>query len=216
MAVMEVPKTQLSPSQFFWMLCMPLSQIVGYVLVLGPLLVPVTSQVPTQLGPQANSPPAFPSFGQVLTGLTFFHTVWALKNRLLENPNEAGFLAFGTSAIGFTIGLESVAGQVMAVMGVFAASVAFAVDGFTRVLLWPAEKLAYKAKKTLLWAHVTRVFYISSLVFLPLVLMRLVVLLLHYRSLVQIHQAYVYGGEVKMKDGSMERLPGLHPLHNEL
>ena len=43
-----------------------------------------------------------------------------------------------------------------------------------------------------------------------------VVLLLHYRSLVQIHHAYVYGGEVKMKDGSMERLPGLHPLHNEL
>ena len=88
-------------------------------------------------------------------------------------------LAFGTSAVGCGIGF-SFWGLVLAIMGVLAACIAFVAIAATRVLVWPPEKLAVQANKTLLWARIQRAYFVSSLIFWPIVLARLVVLLLQY------------------------------------
>ena len=93
-------RTNLSAFEFAFMLAMPLSQITGYVLVLGPLLLPSSD---------------FPPFPSVLLGFSIFHTLWAIKNRVLDNPGEAGFLAFGTTVAGFGIGFDTKYGQLLAV-----------------------------------------------------------------------------------------------------
>ena len=81
---------------------------------------------------------------------------------------------FFFAAGGCFIGFETVQGRLMAILGVLGIEGAFAVAS-TRVLVWPPTKLAYVAKKTLMWAKLMRVYFVSSLAFWLTVLVLLLI-----------------------------------------
>ena len=135
-------RTTLSPTEVLLTALMPASQVAAIM-----LLWQVRS------GTQ--------DVRQVAGGLAAFYALWAVKNRLTTQPHERGHFALGLTAVGchYALGGGSHAAAFFGAVMTWA-TFAFAA---TKVLTWPAHKLAHVMKKTALWARVLQLYYVSSL-----------------------------------------------------
>ena len=148
-------RTTLSPIEFVFMLLMPVSQFCAWALVIGKAIGSVTMPLLDIVG-----------------GLCTFYGLWALKNRFFSNPLERAYYPFAIGCVGCFYFGENTTGRVVAAVGSLGVFLAFAIAS-TRVLVWPAPKLAYIAKKTLLWARIDKPYFVSSLLFWPVVIVLL-------------------------------------------
>jgi hypothetical protein len=99
-----------------------------------------------------------------------FYMSWALLNKFTTKPYEKGHIPLGIclagcllkSQEGLTSFLHDRSGY-LAVLGAAGTWLAFAIAGFQLVFPWPVSKTAYVSKKTLLWAHILRLYFAASL-----------------------------------------------------
>ena len=84
----------------------------------------------------------------------------ALLNRLTIKPYERGYYPLSLCLVGCLV--RGSYGNYVALAGAAGTWVAFVVAS-KRVLGWPPSKSAYLAKKTLVWAHVLRLYFLASL-----------------------------------------------------
>ena len=143
-------RSSLTVGENLLMLLMPASSATGWYLVLW-------TAVPLR---------------ETLFGLSCFYFLWALKNYLTTFPMERAHFAFGLVLSGFYLGEGSQAGGVLISAGVLGALLGFCIAS-AKTLPMSTGKLAYVMKKTVLWTHVLRTYYISSVCFWSLALYRL-------------------------------------------
>jgi hypothetical protein len=96
--------------------------------------------------------------------LCVFHWAWAIKNVMGNFPQERAHGAFGISLLGFWLGSGSSVGQGCICAGLSGVVFAYAYAS-QLALRWPVSKIAHVRKKTLLWAHVMRWYYVSYAIF---------------------------------------------------
>ena len=92
-----------------------------------------------------------------------FYTGWALLNKFTTKPYEKGHIPLGCCQAGCLLRSHFPHAAYFAVLGAAGTWAAFAIAGFQRVFRWPPSKTAYVSKKTLLWAHILRLYFAASL-----------------------------------------------------
>lgn len=97
----------------------------------------------------------------VVTAMSTFYALWAIKNRLTTIKAEKGHYPLIMTLIGCVYAQRG-GGASLALLGALGVLLAFLLAA-TRVLRWPASKLAYVSKKTLGWAMVMKLYYVSSI-----------------------------------------------------
>lgn len=101
---------------------------------------------------------------RVMSLISGFYTCWALLNKFTTKPYEKGHIPLGICLAGCLLESQMQYAGYLAAVGAAGTWAAFAIAGFGRVLAWPPSKTAYVSKKTLMWAHVLRLYFAASLV----------------------------------------------------
>ena len=137
-------RTTMTASENIFMALMPISQTAAW-LSLMKFKLPLSTVLPI---------------------FSLFYALWALKKVVVDGDRiERGHFTMGLTFVGSAfIGLESRAGRVVTMAGLFTVLASFVIAGM-KVLQWPASKLAHVVKKTLLWAYIIKAYFISSLAF---------------------------------------------------
>jgi hypothetical protein len=138
------PRTELTPTETFFMFLMPVSQAVVwsslYMVRVGTIDAAVCALV-----------------------ISIFYAVWAVRNYLTGNVRERGMFTFGVTAMGAALEMVVEASWPVYVAVVGCASVA---GSCAFVLLtvgpWPLTKLAHVSQKTVLFAGILKA-YLTSL-----------------------------------------------------
>ena len=142
-------RTSLSAVENVFMLLMPASQAVAWKLVLD-----------------ADDP------RRALFYISLFYALWAVKNRLSGITRERGYYGFALVCLGTSFADQNDLTRRITLAGIGGVFGAFILAAML-VLPWPVAKTAYLFKKTTTWAHVLRMYYISSLGFWAFALRKL-------------------------------------------
>ena len=98
---------------------------------------------------------------QTAAALSIFYGLWAVKNRLTTIKAERGYSPMFMTALGCIYAQQN-GNKHLAMGGAMMVILTFLIAS-TKVLGWPASKLAHVSKKTKAWAYVTKAYYASSI-----------------------------------------------------